>query len=186
DEFEILDMSAKDTPQVRRTKTDSKPSEGEKAEPENANATNQAAEAIYGNQQAAPVAAPSQPTTRQDGRAGVVLNNKANDFGSTDGVSGSKYAKKGSSRELFAIGLKRVSTSVQDCSRRITNKGGQMPQKVIMNLVIQPEGNVGSYEIIDSTVPPEFDKCLSGKKDTWKFTPFDGNAVMIKQSFILG
>jgi hypothetical protein len=61
-----------------------------------------------------------------------------------------------------------------------------MPPKVIMNLVIQPEGTVGSYEIIDSAVPPEFDKCLSGKKDTWKFTPFDGNAVKIKQSFILG
>lgn len=188
DEFEILDMSnlkPRGTSQTRRNSGGSDSvSESAISDAEQNSATDQAAEAIYGSQN--PTSMPERPAVRQDGRAGVVLNNNSDTFGSTAAVSGSKYAKKGSSRELFALGLKRVSTSVQDCSRRITNKGGQMPQKVIMNLVIQPDGNVRSYEINDSAVPPEFNKCLSGKKDTWKFTPFEGNDVMIKQSFILG
>ena len=111
-------------------------------------------------------------------------NNDA--FANTAGVQGSKYAVKGSSRDLFALGLKRVSSSVQDCARRVANKGGSMPPKIYLNLEIQPDGSVSSFDIQDAEAPDTFNNCLQSKKDTWKFTPFDGSAVRIKQAFILG
>ncbi len=179
DDFEILDMNPVNAKISKSSKNSGSSGAG------NSGSTEAAAEAIYGAN-AAKEQAPVQPSVRQDGRANVVLQGANSDFGNTAAVQGSKYAVKGGSRELFAGGLKRVTSSVQDCSRRVANKGNVMPPKIYLNLVIEPNGKVSSYEIQDANVPDMFNKCLESKKDSWNFTPFEGSAVKIKQAFILG
>ncbi len=148
----------------------------------------EAADAIYGaEEQNEPETKPTQAATRQDGRANVQFG-KTNDFASTEGVQGSKYAVKGSSssRDAFASGLSSVSRSVQDCARRATNTGDKMPPKIYLNLTIEPTGSVDTFTIQGAPTPEKFNNCLESKKGAWKFKPFEGSAVSIRQAFILG
>ena len=56
--------------------------------------------------------------------------------------------------------------------------------KIYIQLTVQPEGLVDRFSI-EPNIPETFIKCLDAKKDRWKFAPFDGNAVTMRQAFIL-
>ncbi|MCL2326751.1 MAG: hypothetical protein FWC40_09705, partial [Proteobacteria bacterium] len=151
-------------------------------------ATDSAIAAIYGTGSEAPVALPADGR-RADGRANVVLQ-RTESFGSLDGAQGSRYAQmnsnSASSREMFNLGLRIVSQTVQECHRR-ESKTGSMSQfpKVYIQLTVKPNGVVEQFEVEQKDVPATFIKCLEGKKDRWIFAPFEGAPVKMRQGFIL-
>ncbi|MBR4985235.1 MAG: zinc-ribbon domain-containing protein [Proteobacteria bacterium] len=183
DDFEIIPAQPEKNTRTQRRSQNAQ-ADGAKAE-DVKSATDAASEAIYGEKTDTPSAA--QNAVRSDGRAGVVLA-KSDEFGSTAGVQGSKKTKSASSssREKLLAGLKTVSKSVQNCSQRAAKQGITLPEKIYINLTVQPSGSVETYEIDTTNVPDIFNKCLESKKDTWRFEPFDGDAIRFKQSFILG
>ncbi|MBO5752081.1 MAG: zinc-ribbon domain-containing protein [Proteobacteria bacterium] len=164
-------------------------------QPEAPSANEDVMAALYGND--AP-AAPSEdtdkpmaiPANKKDGRANIVLKS-AGDFANTDAVKGSKYGQlnagsAATSRELFSIGLRSVSQTVQECHKREAKTGNMMIPKIYLRLTVEPSGVVSSFEVEEKEVPASFNKCLEGKKDRWKFAPFEGNAVKMRQGFVLG
>ncbi len=180
DDFEIVEAPVAE-PKARVHREETK-----KSQPRGS-ATEQAAQAIYGSKdENKDDPEPQEAAVREDGRAKVALN-RTDDFAKTAGIQGSKYVKgaSGSSRDSLKIGLAVVGRSVQDCARRAAKNGTALPQKIYINFNIEPEGNVSSYKIADE-VPENFNKCLDSKRDTWKFAPFEGSTVSIRQAFILG
>ena len=61
-----------------------------------------------------------------------------------------------------------------------------MPPKIYLNLTIEPTGAVDTFTIQGAPTPEKFNNCLESKKGAWKFKPFEGSAVSIRQAFILG
>lgn len=128
------------------------------------------------------------PAAKTDGRANVVL--KPQDaFASTDGVSGSKYQINpggAPTANTFSAGLKSVSKTVQECYKREAKTGNMRNvQKIYIRFSVDPSGKVNSFEVEDKSIPQSFGKCLEGKKERWKFAPFEGDTVKMRQGFIL-
>lgn len=127
--------------------------------------------------------------TKKDGRANVVLQ-QANDFADTNAVKGSQIQTPGkspSTRDRFAIGLRSVSMTVQECHRREAKNGGMIGvEKIYIQLTVNPDGSVSAFSTDSrSNIPDSFAKCLESKKTRWKFAPFDGDPVNLKQGFVL-
>ena len=129
----------------------------------------------------------AQAEVRNDGRANVALKPQES-FASTESLTGSKYQVGGapSAREMFSVGLKSVSKTVQECYKREAKNGNMNIQKIYISLTVEPSGKVDHFEIENKAVPENFGKCLEGKKERWKFAPFDGKAAQIRQGFVLG
>ena len=91
-----------------------------------------------------------------------------------------------SSREQFTIGLKNVSKSVQECHKREAKTGSMLDiQKVYIQLTVEPSGVVENFKVEEKSVPESFSKCLESKKGRWTFAPFEGDAVKMRQGFVL-
>ena len=131
---------------------------------------------------------PTTAAVKNDGRANVVL--KRDEFASTQGVQGTKYQINAggmpTSREQFTIGLKNVSKSVQECHKREAKTGSMLDiQKVYIQLTVEPSGVVENFKVEEKSVPESFSKCLESKKGRWTFAPFEGDAVKMRQGFVL-
>ena len=101
-------------------------------------------------------------------------------------MQGSKYANQGSGADTYALGIRRVSATVQECYRREAKNGNMedVGHKIYMLLRVTPDGSVSRFQI-EGKVPDSFKKCLEGKKDRWKFEPFEGGEVTLRQAFVL-
>lgn len=155
---------------------------------DSANVNDTALVALYGLPQNNDSSAGIPSGKRADGRTSVVLG-KVEDFARTDSVLGSKYtnlAQTGmSERDRFNLGLRSVSQTVQECQRREAKTGSLQLPKVYLRITVEPSGSVNEFEIEEKGVSESFYKCLDGKKDRWKFAPFQGEAVKLRQGFIL-
>lgn len=153
--------------------------------------SNHALDSLYGtnnDKEEDEIAQPTTAAVKNDGRANVVL--KRDEFASTQGVQGTKYQINAggmpSSREQFTIGLKNVSKSVQECHKREAKTGSMLDiQKVYIQLTVEPSGVVENFKVEEKSVPESFSKCLESKKGRWTFAPFEGDAVKMRQGFVL-
>ena len=133
---------------------------------------------------------PQAPAAKSDGRANVVLKPQ-DSFASTEGVSGTKYQINpggAPTANTFSIGLRSVGQTIQECYKREAKFGNmQQVQKIYIRLKVNPTGAVDSFEVEDKSIPDSFTKCLDSKKNQnrWKFSPFEGKAVELRQAFVL-
>ena len=194
DEFELVDIPTPQKSRSHRGRAEKSAAaaiantqDNQESDSAQESATQNAMDALYGKQDTQEPSALPQVRIREDGRADVVLQ-RADAFANTQAVQGSKYqgmnAAAPSARDKFAIGLKSVSQTVQECHRREAKTGNMNIPKIYIQLTVQPEGLVDRFSI-EPNIPETFIKCLDAKKDRWKFAPFDGNAVTMRQAFIL-
>ncbi len=186
DEFEIVAVEKPQTGRDSNAAAAGSPSAGSKSSRTkgSARANAEASDAA----DAADADEAKAPAAKTDGRANVVLKPQ-DSFASTDGVSGSKYQINpggAPTANTFSAGLKSVSKTVSECYKREAKTGNMRNvQKIYIRFNVDPSGKVNSFEIEDKSIPQSFGKCLEGKKERWKFAPFEGDAVKMRQGFIL-
>lgn len=104
-------------------------------------------------------------------------------------VQGSKYAglkRPGQSDRLaFASGLKSVSRTVQECHKRELKMGQVAVAKIYINIVVNPDGTVSRFSVDTAGISQNFVNCLEAKKDRWVFQAFEGEAIELRQGFVL-
>ena len=186
DDFEIYDAHAEEAAarqQRVREKSEAAADQNEAAAEAAADQNEAAAEAIYGAEAQADQNAETAPL-RKDGRAGVELQKQ--EFAKDDAANGSKAAKSASPmQEQFKLGLSAISRSVQECHRREAKNGTMNISKLYIRFDVEPSGAVEKFVIENDGVPETFSKCIDSKKNRWKFMPFEGKTVSLRQGFVL-
>ncbi len=142
-----------------------------------------AAATIYGAEAQAEQNGETAPL-RKDGRVGVELQKQ--EFAKTDATNGAKAAKSASPmQEQFKLGLSAISRSVQECHRREAKNGAMNISKIYIRFDVEPSGAVDKFVIENDGIPETFSKCIDSKKNRWKFMPFEGKTVSLRQGFVL-
>lgn len=113
---------------------------------------------------------------------------KTTDLGTKKQKKNNAAAKlKGAARSPYVPGLKAVSKSVQECTKRSQKAGEEIGvKKMYITVRIDGAGKVSKIKYDKKINGTPFEECLVSKSNLWNFPPSDeGKPVELRQGFVL-
>lgn len=91
------------------------------------------------------------------------------------------------SKEEARKGFKHIRNSISVCRERHMRRGAAFAAKKIhISINVEPTGRVTSYKVEPASIQlTEFDTCMQGHMERWRFAPWDGAATEINSSFVI-